>query len=303
MTYRFIKDNAEEFGVGLLCDALEVSRGGYYEWKSRRPSKRSLEDAAIKKRIEHYHRKSSGSYGYRPIWGHLGDEGIGCGRDRALRLMGEMGIRGCQARPFRPIGTDSAHDHGYAPNLLGGIGATERLDQAWVADTTYLKIRSGWLYLATVMDLHSRRIVGWSVSDRNDGDLVCEAMKTAALTRGAVRSGILAHSDRGSTYASVKYRKLLDSYGMLQSMSGKGNCYDNAAMESFYGRFKSAFVRDRIFGDEGELRSLVFKYIEPFYNRFRKHSSLGYKTPIQFEEEVAANPLGDCNINQNTANN
>lgn len=303
MTYRFIRDNASEFGVELLCEALCVSRGGYYQWLGRRPSARAKQDEAIKERIDYYHRKSDESFGYRMIHDYLRDERIDCGRDRTLRLMRKMGIQGCQARRFKPLGTDSDHDYGYAANLLGEISETEGLDQVWVADTTYLKIRSGWLYLATVMDLHSRRIVGWSVSDRNDADLVCEAMRNATLTRGVLRSGTLAHSDRGSTYASDKYRRLLDSYGMVQSMSGKGNCYDNAAMESFYGRFKSAFVRGRTFSDEGELRSLVFKYIEPFYNRFRKHSSLGYKSPMQFEREIAANPLGGCNGQSNNANN
>lgn len=303
MTYRFIRDDAEEFGAADLCESLGVSRSGYYRWLGREPSARDRQDEAIKQRIGHYHARSSGSYGYRPIWDHLRDEGVDCGRDRALRLMREMEIQGCQAKRFKPMGTDSDHDYGYASNLLGDIGRTESVDQAWVADTTYLRIRSGWLYLATVMDLHSRRIVGWSVSDRNDAELVCEAMRNAALTRGVVRSGILAHSDRGSTYASSRYRRLLDSYGMVQSMGGKGNCYDNAAMESFFGRFKTAFVRGRTFSDEGELRSLIFKYIEPFCNRFRKRSSLGYKSPMQFEEEIAAKTLGSCSVQSTNANN
>ncbi len=303
MTYSFIKSNARKYGVGLLCETLCVSRGGYYEWRGRRPSARSVEDESIKERVEHYHAKSRGSFGYRMIHSYVSDEGIDCGRDRTLRLMREMGIEGCQAKRFKPLSTDSSHHYGYADNLLGELGGTERLDQVWVTDTTYLKIRSGWLYLATVMDLHSRRIVGWSVSERNDADLISEAMSNAVLTRGVVRSGIMAHRDRGSTYASFKYRRLLDSYGMIQSMSGKGNCYDNAAMESFYGRFKSAFIRGRTFTDEGELRSLVFRYIEPFYNRFRKNSSLGYKSPMQFEEEYSANSLGGCNASSINANN
>jgi transposase InsO family protein len=303
MTYSLIKDNAAEHGVGTLCEALEVSRGGYYEWLRRSPSLRASEDESIKRRVGHYHSKSRGSFGYRMIHSYLTEEGIRCGRDRTLRLMREMGVKGCQAKRFKPQGTHSDHGYGYAANLLGELDAPDRLDQVWVADTTYLKIRSGWLYLATVMDLRSRRIVGWSVSGRNDADLVCEALSNAVLTRGVIRSGIMAHSDRGSTYASFRYRRMLDSYGMLQSMSGKGNCYDNAAMESFYGRFKSAFTRGRTFSDEGELRSLVFQYIEPFYNRFRKHSSLGYKSPIQFEKEFLANPLGGCNEQATNANN
>lgn len=303
MSYRFIQDSRDEYEVSEMCSALGVSRGGYYEWIRRKASSRAKQDRILMERINYYHRKSDDSFGYRMIHGYLRDERLDCGRDRTLRLMREMGIRGCQAKRFKPVGTESSHNYGYASNLLGELRETEGLDHVWVADTTYLKARCGWLYLATVMDLHSRRIVGWSVSDRNDADLACEALRNATLTRGVVRSGILAHSDRGSTYASDKYRRLLESYGMVQSMSGKGNCYDNAAMESFYGRFKTAFVRGRTFMDEGEIRSMVFKYIEPFYNRFRKHSSLGYKSPMQFEREIAANPLGGCNGQSINANN
>ena len=225
-----------------------------------------------------------------------------CGRDRALRLMDEMGVRGEQSPRYKPLGTDSAHDYGYSPNLLKARGKPGAPDEVWVADTTHLKIQGRWLYLATVMDLFSRRILGWSVSGSNAAELVRQALLAAAMTRGSPRRGIIHHSDRGSTYACNKYRLLLTKLGMLSSMSAKGNCYDNAAMESFYGRFKVSSIGNEVFADEDELRAVVFDYVEPFYNRFRKHSSLGYQSPIQFEENFSP-PMGGCVKDETFANN
>lgn len=224
-------------------------------------------------------------YGHRPIHAHLLEANIACGRDRTLRLMKKMGIEGIQKRGFRPVSTDSNHRFGYSANLLKELGQPTGCDQVWVADTTYLQIDQGWCYLATVMDLYSRRIVGWSVSSCNDTALVCAALRSAVMTRGgSVPAGLLHHSDRGSTYASYGYGRLLASLTMSQSMSAKGNCYDNAAMESFYGRYKSSSIRGHVFATEDEARMNVFEYVEVFYNRFRKHASLGYQTPVQFEE-------------------
>ena len=205
--------------------------------------------------------------------------------------MKEMGMEGVQKKRFKPMTTDSNHLLGYSPNLLKAYGKPTNINQAWVADTTYLLTRKGWRYLATVMDLFSRRIIGWSISDKNDASLVCKALRAAIISRDALPRGIIAHSDRGSTYASDDYRSLLETYAMKSSMSAKGNCYDNAAMESFYGRYKSSSVRNCVFCDEDELRANVFDYIEVFYNRFRKHSSLGYKNPVQFEKFFAP-PMG-----------
>ena len=192
---------------------------------------------------------------------------------------------------FKPIGTDSEHLFGYHPNLLKELGQPGHLDQVWVADTTYLLTDVGWCYLATVMDLCTRRIVGWSISTHNDAELVCTALENAALTRGSVRAGIVHHSDRGSTYASDRYQRLLTKLKMQPSMSAKGNCYDNAAMESFFGRYKTAAVRDHVFANETQVRANVFKYIEVFYNRYRKHASLGYLSPMQAETKFLP-PMG-----------
>jgi transposase InsO family protein len=241
-------------------------------------------------RIKEIYRQAGGRYGHRPVHDHLRDELFACGRDRTLRLMKELGLAAQQNKGFKPIGTDSNHLFGYSPNLLRELGSPTHCDEVWVADTTYLLTESGWWYLATVMDLCSRRIVGWSISDKNDTELVCAALEAARKTRGGVRAGIVHHSDRGSTYASDRYQRLLASFSMKPSMSAKGNCYDNAAMESFFGRYKTSSVRGHVFADESELRANVFDYIEMFYNRFRKHSSLGYRSPMQTEEKLC--PMG-----------
>jgi putative transposase len=286
MSYQFMSTHCPEFTIDEMCECLEVSRSGYYAWKEWKPCARTLEDGSYKDRIRALHKKAKGRYGHRPIHEHLKDEEVACGRDRTLRLMKELGIEGIQKKGFKPLGTNSNHQFGYSPNLLKELGAPIAPDQIWVADTTYLKTRDGWSYLATVMDLFSRRILGWHLSTSNDATLVCQALRTAVLTRGGkMNPDLIHHSDRGSTYASYEYQKLLSSLTIRQSMSAKGNCYDNAAMESFYGRYKTSSVRGRVFDNDTDLRSNVFEYIEVFYNRFRKHASLGYKSPIQIEEK------------------
>lgn len=287
MQYKFIQNHRSEFRIDEMCECFDLGRGGYYSWRCRAPSKRSNQDDVFKGRIGELYREAKGRYGHRPIHSHLQDESLTCGRDRTLRLMQELGIAGVQRKGFKPLGTDSKHNFGYSANLLKQLGKPERPDQVWVADTTYLRIEGGWCYLATVMDLFSRRIVGWSVSERNDSKLVCQALQAAVLTRGGeIPEGLIHHSDRGSTYASYDYAGMLDSLGIEQSMSAKGNCYDNAAQESFYGRYKTSSVRGRTFASEQEARSNAFEYIEVFYNRFRKHSSLGYQSPLQFEQKI-----------------
>jgi putative transposase len=198
--------------------------------------------------------------------------------------MKELNLEPEQKKRFKPMCTQSNHDYGYHPNLLKQLGSPQRCNQVWTTDTTFLKTEEGWCYLATVMDLHSRRIVGWSVSINNDTELTCQALEAAVMTRGGkIPPSLIHHSDRGSTYASDKYASLLRKYKMRPSMSAKGNCYDNAAMESFYGRYKTCSHLP-VFSRVEYARTHAFEYIEVFYNRFRKHSSLGYKNPVQFEE-------------------
>ena len=292
MQYQFIEDTLSSFSIEEMCECFGLSRSGYYDWSKRSTSTRSIEDEMLKIRIKSLYKQAKGRYGHRPIHEHLRDEQAGCGRDRTLRLMKQSGIAGVQSTGFKPQSTDSNHQFGYSPNLLKQLGKPERCDQVWVSDTTYLRTGAGWTYLATVMDLCSRRIIGWSVSSHNDSKLVCRALQAAVLTRGGhFPSGLIHHSDRGSTYASYGCQRMLSSLRMEQSMSAKGNCYDNAAMESFYGRYKTSSVRGLVFANEDQARSNAFEYIELFYNRFRKHSSLGYKSPVQFENEKTP-PMG-----------
>lgn len=290
MKYRYIKENQHRYEIEDMCEAIGVKRSSFYRWKENKPSVRSMKDETIKERITQLHEQSRSRYGYRAIYHHLKDEGIDCGRDRTLRLMNEMSIAGIQKKRFKPLGTESNHRFGYSANLLREAEDPTNLNQVWVADTTYLLTNDGWQYLATVMDLFSRRVIGWSVSSNNNTDLVCQALQAAVIKRGKLAEGTIHHSDRGSTYASNRYQELLRSFSLKASMSAKGNCYDNAAMESFYGRYKSSSVRGHIFANENELRANVFEYIEVFYNRFRKHSSLGYKSPMEFEQNFA--PMG-----------
>lgn len=283
MKYEFIENHVDQFDLGEMCEALVVHRSGYSRWRDAEASARELEDRKFKKSIHRIYHQAKGRYGHRPIHAHLREEKVDCGRDRTLRLMKELGLESKQKKRFKPLVTDSNHLYGYSPNLLKTLGKPTKQDQVWVADTTYLACENRWMYLATVMDLFSRRILGWSISTHNDTALICEALKSAIHCRGKISEGIIHHSDRGRTYASDDYQRLLDKKRMKPSMSAKGNCYDNAAMESFYGRYKTSSVRGHTFIGEWELRANAFEYIEVFYNRFKKHSSLGYETPLQFE--------------------
>ena len=224
MQYQFIESHQWDYRVDEMCECFELSRSGYYSWSGREPCARALEDEVYKERISELYLQAKGRYGHRPIHSHLEDEQLGCGRDRTLRLMQELGIAGIQKSCFKPVGTESNHSFGYSANLLKELGKPERPDQVWVADTTYLRTESGWSYLSTVMDLFSRRIVGWSVSDHNDSKLVCQALQAAVLTRGGeIPKGLIHHSDRGSTYASYDYTDMLGGrpYLCLRARSQK----------------------------------------------------------------------------------
>jgi putative transposase len=287
MKYQFVGEQSKDFDVSEICEALEVHRSSYYGWRNRGLSASKKFELELKAEIAEIEKSAKGRYGHRPVYDHLVKAGISCGRDRTLRLMKELGITRSKKKGYKPIGTQSNHGLGYSPNLLRQLGKPSHCNQVWVADTTYLSTEQGWMYLGTVMDLFSRKILGWSVSSSNDSALVCQALKSALGGRGKIPPGIIHHSDRGSTYASFDYQNLVTSHGMKSSMSAKGNCYDNAAMESFYGRYKSSSIRGHVFSSEAELRANVFDYIEVFYNRYRKHSSLGYSSPIEFEQKLS----------------
>lgn len=281
MKYQTINAQAPTQEIDLWCEALNVSRSAYYNWLHAPLRQRFLQDEVIKNGILKINAVAKGRYGYRAMHAHLRAVGIACGRDRVLRLMRELNLTVQPRKRFNPVGTDSKHAFGYHPNLLKGLVITG-CNQAWVSDTTYLSTEAGFSYQATVMDLYNREIIGWSVRSRNDAELVCVALRNAIQKRGGFHDGLIHHSDRGSTYASGAYQKVLLEHDINPSMSAKGNCYDNAAMESFFGRFKTSTIKNRIFKDEAEVRNVVFEYIEIFYNRFRKHSALGYRSPIEF---------------------
>ncbi|MDA7511496.1 IS3 family transposase, partial [Verrucomicrobia bacterium] len=202
---------AEEFDLNDMCEALVIHRWEYSSWRDGNALERKLADEMIKEAILRIHDEAKGRYEHRPIHAYLKEEEVNCGRDRTLRLMNELGVISSQKKRFKPLGTDSNHSFGYSPNLLRELRKPEKSDKVWVVDTTYLDCEDGWMCLAIVMDLYSRRIIGWSISDRNNTALICEALRAAVLNRGAIQLGIIHHSDRGSTYASHEYRSLMAS--------------------------------------------------------------------------------------------
>jgi putative transposase len=273
---------AGEHPVERLCEALEVSRGGFYAWRRHAPSPRAEADAALRERIVGLHARSRRVYGSPRIHRDLVEEGVRCGRHRVARLMRQSGLRGAQKRRFRPRTTDSRHGRPVHPNRLAVTPAITTPYTAWVADLTYLPTAEGWLYLAAFMDLGSRRIVGWAVRDSLHTDVVLEAFRRAVAQTPAP-AGLIVHSDRGIQYASTAFTDLLKAYRFVGSMSRKANVYDNAAMESFWATLKTELPQGGVFQSKSEARLAIFDYIEGFYNRWRRHSALGYLSPLAFE--------------------
>ena len=276
-----------EHSITDLCEAFAVSRSGYYDWAERQqtPGPRAAEDAHLRERIKFLHEQSWESYGSPRIQKDLRDEGLRHGRNRIARLMRETGLSGRQARRYRPVTTDSNHEQPIAPNRLAEAPAPTAPNQQWVADITFIQTAEGWLYLAAVMDLYSRRIVGWAMSERIDTALVLLAYRMATFQRHSPQA-VLFHSDRGVQYASAEFRAALGQCGALASMSRRACCYDNAAMESFWSTLKLELVYRREFATRAEARHAIFDYIEAFYNLRRRHSSLGYLSPADFENRV-----------------
>jgi len=276
-----VKTLAVEFPVAAVCQTLGLSRSGYYAWLQRKPSRRQLADEKLLPLIGQIHQQNRCAYGSPRITQQLKHQGRPCGRHRVARLMRQAGLRGLQKRSFRPRTTDSNHELSIAPNRLKQCPPPSRPDTVWVADITYITTAQGWLYLAAVMDLYSRKIVGWALADHLKSSLPKEALSRALASRRPA-AGLLHHSDRGVQYASNEYRALLQSNRVLSSMSARGNCYDNASMESFFSTLKTELLyRQKWQGQEVKLA--VFDYIETFYNRKRLHSALDYQSPAAFE--------------------
>ena len=267
-----------------LCENLEVSPSGYYDWQKRHlsPGVRAAENEILAQEIQEIHTQSRETYGSPRIVAALRKKGRKHGRNRITRLMQEKGLCGRQKRRYRVRTTDSNHDHPIAPNRLAEAPKATAPNQIWVADITYIETKEGWLYLAAILDLYSRKIVGWAMSEHIDTTLVLKALAMALLHRNPPAK-LLLHSDRGVQYASADYRAALSRAGLVPSMSRKGNCYDNAAMESFWSTLKLELVYRWEFASRTEARTEIFDYIESFYNRQRIHSALGYHSPVDFE--------------------
>lgn len=274
----------DNHAVVRLCHAVEVSRSGYYVWRRQLESKRTRANRSLLEAIREIYEGSRGIYGAPRIHHELRIQGHPCGRHRVARLMRRAGLRARMKRRYR-VTTRSEHRHPTAPNLLAQRFRVERANQAWVADITYIATREGWLYLAVVIDLYSRRVVGWASSGTMTRALVIDALQVA-LGRRHANAGLLHHSDRGSQYASNEYQLLLAREGFVCSMSGRGNCYDNAVAESFFHTLKTELVHRHRYETRAEAHASLFEYIEGFYNRKRKHSALGYQSPSEYEERT-----------------
>jgi putative transposase len=286
MRFRFIEDRRTDYPVRTLCEVLEVSPAGYYAWRSRPESQRSAANRVLVDDIQRVHRDNKGRYGSPRIHEELKAQGRGISRGRIERLMRHHGIRAIMARPRRVRTTDSRHDLPIAPNLLDRNFSATAPNRIWLADITYVETDQGWLYLAVVMDLFSRKIVGWAMADhlRADLPLVALRMAIAAQRPGA---GLIHHSDRGVQYASAEYRKLLQSAGFKASMSRKADCYDNAPMETFFHTLKTELVYRTHYATRAEATRDIFAYIEGFYNRTRRHSAIGYISPVEMQLKAA----------------
>ena len=274
----------DDHRVLSLCLHLEVSPSGYYAWQKRLvcPGPRTAEDRALTREIDQIHAQSRQTYGSPRVQNELRKKGRCHGRNRIARLMKQKGLYGRQKGRYRVQTTDSNHDQPIAPNRLAEAPQATAPNQLWAADITYIETQEGWLYLAAILDLYSRKIVGWAMSERIDTVLVLKALAMALLHRNPP-SNLLFHSDRGVQYASGDFRQALDHAGLIPSMSRRGNCYDNASMESFWSTLKLELVYRRCFDTRAQARTQIFDYIETFYNRQRTHSALGYHSPVDFE--------------------
>lgn len=270
--------------VQRLCHELGVSRSGYYDWgrRQQQPSGRAAANVRLRADIARVHAEHHGVYGSPRIQVALRGLGVRCGRHRVARLMRAAGLCGRQRRRFRVRTTDSNHAHPIAPNHLLQVAAPRRCDRVWVTDITYVQTSAGWLYLAAVMDLCSRRVIGWATATTLETTLVLRALEQAIAARRPA-PGVMVHSDRGVQYASTPYRAALARHGLVASMSRRANCYDNAAMESFWSTLKLEHLFRRRFLDATDAHRAIFHYIEGFYNSRRLHSALGYRTPLDFE--------------------
>lgn len=287
MKFAFIAAKEVAFPVVAMCRVLGVSRSGYYASANRPPSAHAKADGQLAVEIAAAHRRSRRRYGSPRVHRALRKKGIRVGKKRVERVMREKGIVARQKRRFRRT-TDSKHASPIAPNVLARDFEPKAPNQAWAGDVTYIATDEGWAYLAVLLDLYSRRVVGWAMSTTNDTELALAALHRAVATRHVLPAGVVHHTDRGSPYASEDYRRALAVHAMTPSMSRTGDCWDNAVVESFFSTLKNELVYRTTFVDHAAARAALLQYIEGFYNRRRLHSALGYLSPVEYEKRQAA---------------
>lgn len=282
MRYRFIDRHQKTWPITLMCSTVNVSRSGYYDWSRRRPSARTQANQALDERIQVIFAKHRQRYGAPRIVTELQDDGVECSENRVARRMQVLDLKAIQAKKFK-VTTDSSHNKPVAPDLLEQDFSASAMNQKWTSDISYVWTDEGWLYLAVVMDLYSRAIIGWSMSRRMTQQLVCDAL-VMALFRRQLPRGTIIHSDRGSQYCSKRYQRLISNNGLRCSMGRKANCYDNAVTESFFHTLKVELVHRERYTTRRMAKTRIFEYIESYYNRQRKHSAIGNCIPMLFEE-------------------
>jgi transposase InsO family protein len=275
-------DHQHEHRVTAMCRVLQASRSGYYAWKARPESPRARENRHLFTRIQTIHARSREAYGVVKTQRALREVGIGCGHNRIARLRQVNGIVAKRVRRFR-LSYAARNSEPAAPNLLERNFTVDRLNRVWVGDITFIPTREGWLHLAVLLDLYSRKVVGWAMSDRQNRQLAIDAL-SMAIERRKPKPGLIHHTDQGVLYAAVSYRAILMAHQMLPSMSRKGDCYDNAVAESFFSGLKNELTWDQDFRTRAEARSAIFEWIEVFYNRERLHETLDYVSPVRYEE-------------------
>lgn len=284
MRYQFIRDHEPEHGIGAMCRVLKVSRSGYYGWRARPESPRSVENRMLLTHIRTIHARSRETYGVVKTHRALREAGIGCGHNRVARLRQINGIVARRVRRFR-LARAARQSLPPAPNLLDRHFHADRADRTWVGDVTFVPTREGWLYLAVLIDLYSRAVVGWAMGERQNQQLVIDAL-AMAIERRRPAPGLLHHTDQAVLYATAAYRAILQRQHMIASMSRKGDCYDNAVAESFFSGLKNELLWGRDFRTRSEVRSAIFEWIEVFYNRERLHETLDYVSPVRYEERT-----------------
>jgi putative transposase len=283
MRYQFIREHREEFNVKRMCQLLGVTRSGYYAWQPEKLGPRQLENQVLVEQIRMEYKTSHQTYGSLRIWVRLLGQGVACGRHRVARLMRREGIRPHKRHKRFPVTTQRQPGAIPAPNRLNQDFSATAVNTKWVGDITYIDTAQGWLYLAIILDLFSRKVVGWAMSENIDTALVEMALHMALRTRQP-KTTLLHHSDQGSQYTSAAYQSSLTDWNIQPSMSRVGNCYDNAVAESFFGTLKAECVTHQ-FATHAQARTTLFEYIEVWYNRQRLHSSLGYLSPMEFEQQ------------------